>query len=128
MSDPVGYAIAFGLMMALGSFLAALLKKSHIEIRSRGILAVFTITLWGIGMGIGYWGYRLLENGTALYFGYFLLTIGGAVGLGSGGLFFNWMAHPAHYPNKPKQPLESSFGYRLGCRLGKWVRDKQPIK
>lgn len=128
MSDPVDYAIAFGLMMALGSFLAALLKKWNFEIRSLGILVVVTMMLWGIGMGIGYLGYRLAETETTLYLGYFLISIGGALALGSGGLFFNWVRDPAHYPNKPKQPLESSFAYRLGCRLGKWARDKHPVK
>ena len=124
MNDPVGHAFAYGIMMVFGALLAALLKKCHFEIRSQWILVVVSMTLWGIGMGTGYLGYLLVENDTAPYLGYVLLIIGGIMGLGSGGLFFHWISDPANQPKKSQEPIESSFGYRLGQRVGKWVRHR----
>lgn len=127
MQDPVDHAIAYGAMMLLGALLLALLKRWHFEIRSKGVLVILTMTLWGVGMGLLLLGLGLLEHKEmGVNFGSFLIIAGLVLGLGAGGLFFSWITDPNHHPKKFKEPIESSFAYRLGQRIGKWVRHRHP--
>ena len=126
MGNPYTDPIAIGVLIIIGGLFVALLKKLNIKIKN---IYVFTLTLWGIGFGLAYCGYVLNEDQHTLYLSYLLLAIGGTVLLASGSIFFFYLFSAQLPPpqiksfNEPK--IESSFGYRLGKRLGAWVRRRK---
>ena len=115
--------IAIGVLTVIGGLFIALLKKLNIKVKN---IFVFTLTLWGIGFGLAYSGYVLYENQNAIYLSYLLLAIGGTFLLASSSIFFfHMLSGQIQSPQTKsiKEPkIESSFSYRLGKRLGAWVR------
>lgn len=120
MENPYTDPIAVGILVLIGGLSVALLKKLNIQIKN---IYVFTLALWAVGFGVGYSGFALYKNQSAVYLSYLLLVIGGIFLLASTSIFFFTMFNPPPQTKVFKDPeVESSFAYRLGERLGKWVR------
>jgi hypothetical protein len=123
MGTPTTDPIAIGILVVIGGLSVALLRKLNIKIKN---IYVFTLTLWGIGFGLAYSGYVLYESQSVLYLSYVLLAIGGTFLLASCSIFFFTLLNPPPQTKSFKESkIESSFGYRLGKRLGEWVRRRK---
>ncbi len=120
MNTPYSDPIALGILLLIGGLFVALLKRLNIQVKNT---YAFTLMLWATGYGLGYWGYALYENQTAVYVSYLLLAMGGILLLTSTSFFFFTMFNPPVQNKAVKQSnVESGFAYRLGERLGTWVR------
>ncbi len=120
MGTPYSDPIAVGILLLIGGLFVALLKRLNIQIKNP---YVFTLILWGTGYGFAYLGYALYENQSTVYFSYLLLAMGGILLLASTSFFFFTMLNPPAQNKVAKQSdVEGSFAYRLGERVGTWVR------
>lgn len=126
MGTPTTDPIAIGILVVIGGLSVALLRKLNIKIKN---IYVFTLALWAVGFGVGYSGFVLYKNQSAVYLSYLLLAIGGVFLLASTSIFFFYLFSgqlPPPQTKSFKEPkIESSFGYRLGKRLGAWVRHRK---
>ena len=112
MDDHVAKGAAFAVIIATGSLIVFVFQKFNVSLKRTywisGIIYCIGLLLTLIDNA---------ENHTSLFMaGIIFMVLGGAVG-------FYWLF--VDIQSRPKKqnpaPIETSFSYRLGQRLGKWV-------
>jgi hypothetical protein len=119
MNDPLATAIAWGILAGLGALATALLNK--LKLRTKNVY-VLSMVPWVIGFGCYVTAENFLDKQSVLWT--FLFWAGfGFMGIGASVFIFNMLTGKLlGQPKHKETPIEASFGYRIGRRLGMWYR------
>ena len=119
MNDPVATALAWGFLAGVGALATALVNK----LRPRNVY-VLPMLIWAIGFGCYVTAEKVVERQSVVW----TFLVWGAfafMGIGTSVFIFNMaMGKPIRQPRHNEKPIEASFGYRIGHRLGQWHRNR----
>lgn len=122
MNDPEAAAFAWGALAGVGALVAALFNKLKLSTKNSYVLPSL---IWTFGFASYVAAEKFVERHSAewtfLVWAAFIF-----MGIGASVTIFNMaMGKTIRQPKYKEKPIEESFGYRIGHRLGKWHRKQK---